>query len=152
MSYFGTQKLARIPFGDTEIAKAYLGDTLVFQKGGTPPTPMIELPWDSAQLFSNIRWYSFLSGTLQTGDILDFGISDYTTYDISVYICRTKEYAGTMVLDTGWIAYDFHKVIEASENGCYVRVTIRRKNNGRMTVAEGNALVETQTAKRYQSS
>ena len=43
MSYFGTQKLARIPFGDTEIAKAYLGDTLVFQKGGGPTPPPVTL-------------------------------------------------------------------------------------------------------------
>lgn len=119
------------------------------EASGTPPTPWIELPWDSAQLFSNIRWYSFLSGALQTGDKLDFGISDYTNYDISVYICRTKVYDGTKVFDTGWIAYDFHRVIEAAENGCYVRVTIRRKNNAIMTIEEGDALVVTQTAKRY---
>lgn len=101
----------------------------------------VELPWDSPQLFNSIRWYKFLSGTLQTGDIIDFGISDYTNYDISVYICTTKEYAGTMVYDTGWVAQDVHKVIGAAENGCYVRVTIRRKDNGKISLQTGNDLV-----------
>lgn len=101
----------------------------------------VELPWDSPQLWSSTRWYKFLSGTLKTGDVLDFSITDYTNYDISVYICRTKEYAGTMVYDTGWVAADVHKVISASENDCYVRVTIRRKNNGNISIQTGNDLV-----------
>lgn len=117
--------------------------------GGTP-SQIIEIPWDSPQIYSNTRWYSFLSQTLRTGDILDFKISDYSAFDISVYICQTKEYAGTVVYDSGWIATDFHKVIEQAENGCYVRVTIRRKNNARITVADGNALVVQQRVQRYE--
>ena len=34
MSYLGTNKIGRTFLGDTEIAKAYLGNDLVFQKGG----------------------------------------------------------------------------------------------------------------------
>lgn len=41
MSYLYTDKIGRLYLGDTEIAKAYLGSTLVYQNGGTP-TPTIE--------------------------------------------------------------------------------------------------------------
>ena len=36
MSYFGSTKIGRMFLGGTEIAKAYLGSDLVFQKGGQP--------------------------------------------------------------------------------------------------------------------
>lgn len=40
MSYFGDIRIGRMPLGEVEIAKAYIGSDLVFQKGGiTPPTP-----------------------------------------------------------------------------------------------------------------
>ena len=39
MSYFGDIRIGRMPLGDVEITKAFLGDDLVFQKGGTPPEP-----------------------------------------------------------------------------------------------------------------
>lgn len=39
MSYFGDTKIARMPIGDVEIAKAYFGDTLVFQKKAASRLP-----------------------------------------------------------------------------------------------------------------
>lgn len=40
MSYIGTTKIGKMFLGDVEIAKAFLGTDLVFQKGGVvPPTP-----------------------------------------------------------------------------------------------------------------
>lgn len=40
MSYFGDIRIGRMPLGEVEIAKAFLGSDLVFQKGGvTPPIP-----------------------------------------------------------------------------------------------------------------
>ena len=37
--YLGADRLEGIHLGGTELAKVYLGTTLVYQKGGTPPTP-----------------------------------------------------------------------------------------------------------------
>lgn len=39
MSYLGSTKIGQMFLGSVEIGKAYLGADLVFQKGGTPPTP-----------------------------------------------------------------------------------------------------------------
>lgn len=125
------------------LAAVYAGDT---------PSQTIEIPWESSQLYNNTRWYRLLSERVQTGDVIDFKISDYTNYDISLVILETKSYAtGEIVYDTGWVAQDIHKVISAEESGYFCRITIRKKDNSTITIAEADALITQCTATRYET-
>lgn len=75
MSHFGTHKIARMPLGDVEIAKAYLGDDLVFQKGGKTETHTVTfIPSGYIPKTTDGSWYSLSDYTNAYTD------EDSTTY------------------------------------------------------------------------
>lgn len=69
MSYIGTTKIGKMYLGDVGIAKAYLGNDLVFQNGGSPTPP--------APIYDAEVEYLQSSGTeyIDTGINADSGIS-----------------------------------------------------------------------------
>lgn len=122
------------------ISAEYVGDS---------PSHTTEISWETAQLYNNTRWYRLLSERVETGDIIDFKISDYTNYDISLVILETKSYAtGEIIYDTGWVASDIHKVISNNESGYFCRITIRKKDNSQITISEADAIITQCTAAR----
>lgn len=56
MSYIGTTKIGGMYLGSVEIAKAYLGTDLVFQKGGGPTPPVHELVFYDRLVFDGTAY------------------------------------------------------------------------------------------------
>lgn len=117
--------------------------------GPTPPEPTIQiLEWDSPQRFQTTRYYKFLSGTVQEGDVLKVSLNDYATYKFGVVVAASKSYTATAISDTGWITNDLTKVISSAESGKYLRIAIAKANNGTISISEGDAAIDTLLAER----
>lgn len=82
MSYLGTTKIGKMFLGAVEIAKAYLGDDLVFQKGGSPsprlPAGYTELSYvaTNSQAWIDTGIYGGTSLVI----LVKFYVGNYTQY------------------------------------------------------------------------
>lgn len=78
MSYFGSTKIGRMFLGGTEIAKAYLGSDLVFQKSAPGPQPqeytVVLNPYSYIPKATDGSWYSITNPSNAYTD------ADSTTY------------------------------------------------------------------------
>lgn len=108
---------------------------------GTPPTNY--LLWQDMTHPSNTRSSKYIDVIIETGDIVSIKLNDYTTWQYSIVVLTQGAWGkGSVVTDTGFLSEDRTKTISSTENGHFLRITIKKADNSNFTAEEAEAALE----------
>ena len=97
--------------------------------------------WDNGAINNNNRYYRYLTQKVTKGDMVIFGLSSYTGYNIAIATTADKQYSSASVTDTGWVSSTLRVLVGDANDDCYLRIVVRKSNNGSITVGEAEALI-----------
>jgi len=87
----------------------------------------------------------YLTDRVLTGEKVTVKLYDYSDYNFLIAVLPSKKYGsnlGTLISDTDWQEADMQKTVNATENGNYLHIRIKKTSGAEITTTEALAAIK----------